>query len=84
MCLSDEIIDTAFPFWIAYSFLVLAKWFLFYLQSSLKSVYQSCKLFYFVEGSNTPQASIATGLNLNLLTRSGYLALHLFSALAAA
>ena len=39
---------------------------------------------FLVEGPKTPEVSIATGSNLNLLTRSGYLDLLEFSAFAAA
>ncbi len=39
---------------------------------------------FLVEGPKAPEVSIATGSNLHLLTRSGYLALLEFSAFAAA
>ena len=42
------------------------------------------KIMFLVEGPKTPEVSIATGSNLNLLTRSGYFALFEFSALPAA
>ena len=84
MCLTDEMIERAFPFWMAILRCCFSH------SVSLLSPVLSVILFpiswtiFLVEGPNTPEVSIAIGSNLYLWTNSGYLDLLEFSALAAA
>ena len=84
MCLTNEMIERAFPFWMAI-------WRRCFNHSvSLLSPVLSVILvpilwtIFLVEGPNTPEVSIAIGSNLYLWTNSGYLDLLEFSVLAAA
>ena len=84
MCLADEMIDRAFPFWTAIFKRCFNQMF-----SRLSPVFSDILFpiswtMFLVEGPNTPEVSIATGSNLNLLTSSGYLFRFIFSAFAAA
>ena len=84
MWLVEDMIDKAFPFRIA-----MLKRCFSQAVSLLSSVFSEIRFpisltMIVVKGPKTPEVSIATGLNLNLLTRLGYLALLAFSAFAAA
>ena len=84
MWLADAMIDSAFPFRIA----MLRRCFSHEV-SLLSSVFSEIRFpisltMAEVEGPKAPDVSMATGSNLNLLTRSGYLDLLALSALAAA
>ena len=84
MCFAEEMIDNAFPFWIAMFSLCFS-----HKDSRFSPVFSEMRLptsliMFLVEGPNTPEVSIAMGSNLNLLASSGYLVLLVFSAFAAA
>ena len=84
MWLADDMIDKAFTFMIA-----MLKRCFNHKVSLLSSVFSEIRFpisltMTEVEGSKTPDVSIATGSNLNLLTRLGYLDLLALSAFAAA
>ena len=84
MCLADDVIDKAFPLWIAMLSLCFNHWVSLLSPDFSVICFPISYTMFLVEGPNAPDVSIATGSNLNLLTRSGYLALLEFSAFAAA
>ena len=81
MCFVEEMIDNAFPFRIA-----MFRRCLSHRVSRFSPVLSEMRfpislMMFVVDGPKAPGVSIAMGSNLNLLTRSGYLTLLVFSAL---